>query len=72
MDANNEDRSQTVQAIISFMGLLVSFPLKLFISIRYMYLFINDIWLYGYNTEKYTGLIQDVFKTIMDIQLLKF
>lgn len=51
---------------------IVSLPLKAITSLRCAYLILDDVWLYDYSNRNFTGLIQMIFVTITNIQLVKF
>ena len=61
----------TKQALLAA-SIVVSLPLKAITSLRCAYLVLDDVWLYDYSKRNFTGLIETIFVTITNIQLVKF
>lgn len=51
---------------------MFSLPVNRAPSLRFLYIFIADVWLYNYDNVSYEGILNDTFNTATAIEQVKF
>ena len=58
--------------LLNILSTVLSLPLNQLPSFKYLLFFVEDFWLYYHNPRSYSGIVDDIFKTIVTIENMKF
>ena len=69
---HKDHESEDNNTLFDILSIIFAFPLNQLPSLKYSVFFVEDIWLYYYNPRQYDGIVNNIFKTIVVIEKMKF